>query len=428
LIIFPLKITRAFKNHISLQSLKNGYSILKNMQYDITIIGGGIVGLATAFRLKESNPGLKIILLEKENGLAKHQTGNNSGVIHSGIYYKPGSLKAQNCLNGYKQLLDFCNKEGIPYELCGKIIVATRNDELERLENLYQRGIQNGLTEVKKIPGDEIKNYEPYAFGIAGIWVPYTGIIDYKDVCQKFAEIFVNRYQGEIQLNQKVTGIKTTNQTCEVITTDKTYQTRLVINTAGLYSDEIAKLTRKTEVRIIPFRGEYYEVKKEQHHLVKNLIYPVPDPAFPFLGVHFTRRLKGGIEAGPNAVFAFRKEGYKKSDFKMNEFFAALTWPGFQKVMWKYWKMGLGEYYRSFNKKAFTTALQRLLPEIEKTDLIPGGSGVRAQACTKDGALIDDFLIYDDQYIINVLNAPSPAATASLSIGKTISDMALKRF
>lgn len=398
------------------------------MQYDITIIGGGIVGLATAYRIKESNPNLKVVLLEKEDGLAKHQTGNNSGVIHSGIYYKPGSLKAQNCITGYKQLLDFCKKENIPYELCGKIIVATREDELERLENLYQRGIQNGLTEIKRISANEIKDYEPYASGIAGIWVPYTGIIDYKDVCSKFAEIFVDRYQGEIDLNQKVVSIKTVNQVCEVITNNKIYQTKLVINTAGLYSDEIAKLTRKTEVKIIPFRGEYYEVKKERHHLVKNLIYPVPDPAFPFLGVHFTRRLKGGIEAGPNAVFAFRKEGYKKSDFKASEFFGALAWPGFQKVMMKYWKMGVGEYYRSFNKKAFTFALQRLLPDIQKNDLIPGGSGVRAQACTKDGALIDDFLIYDDPFIINVLNAPSPAATASLSIGKTISDMALKRF
>lgn len=398
------------------------------MQYDITIIGGGIVGLATAYRIKESNPNLKVILLEKEDGLAKHQTGNNSGVIHSGIYYKPGSLKAQNCINGYKQLLEFCKKEDIPYELCGKIIIATQEDELERLENLYQRGIQNGLTEIKRITANDIKNYEPYASGISGIWVPYTGIIDYKDVCKKFAEIFVDRYQGEIELNQKVVSIKTVNQVCEVITDKKIYQTKLVINTSGLYSDEIAKLTRKTDVRIIPFRGEYYEVKKERHHLVRNLIYPVPDPAFPFLGVHFTRRLKGGIEAGPNAVFAFRKEGYKKTDFKTNEFVGALAWPGFQKVMWKYWKMGIGEYYRSFNKKAFTFALQRLLPEIQKEDLIKGGSGVRAQACTRDGALIDDFLIYDDPYVINVLNAPSPAATASLSIGKAISDMALKRF
>jgi L-2-hydroxyglutarate oxidase len=398
------------------------------MQYDILIIGGGVVGLATAYRLKESKPDLNIALLEKESGLAKHQTGNNSGVIHSGIYYKPGSLKALNCIKGYNQLLEFCNRESIPYELCGKIIVATREDELPRLESLYQRGLQNGLSEIKKISGTEIKNYEPYATGIAGIWVPYTGIIDYKDVCAKYAELFTNRYQGEIFLNQKVINIKSGNNICTVITTDKTFQTRLVVNTAGLYSDDIARLTQKVDIRIIPFRGEYYEVKKDKHYLVKNLIYPVPDPAFPFLGVHFTRRQKGGIEAGPNAVFAFRKEGYKKTDFKFNEFMGALTWPGFQKVMWKYWKTGIGEYYRSFNKTAFTKALQRLLPDIQKDDLAVGGAGVRAQACTRDGALIDDFLIYDDKYVINVLNAPSPAATASLSIGETISQMVLKRF
>ena len=398
------------------------------MQYDILIIGGGVVGLATAYRLKESKPDLNIALLEKESGLAKHQTVNNSCVIHSGIYYKPGSLKALNCIKGYNQLLEFCNRESIPYELCGKIIVATREDELPRLESLYQRGLQNGLSEIKKISGTEIKNYEPYATGIAGIWVPYTGIIDYKDVCAKYAELFTNRYQGEIFLNQKVINIKPGNNTCTVISTDKTFQTRLVVNTAGLYSDDIARLTQKVDIRIIPFRGEYYEVKKDKHYLVKNLIYPVPDPAFPFLGVHFTRRLKGGIEAGPNAVFAFRKEGYKKTDFKFNEFMGALTWPGFQKVMWKYWKTGIGEYYRSFNKTAFTKALQRLLPDIQKDDLAVGGAGVRAQACTRDGALIDDFLIYGDTYIINLLNAPSPAATASLSIGETISQMVLKRF
>jgi L-2-hydroxyglutarate oxidase len=397
------------------------------MFYDIVIIGGGIVGLATAFRLKESRPSLSIALLEKENRLAKHQSGNNSGVIHSGIYYKPGTLKALNCINGYKQLLAFCNKENIPYELCGKIIVATREDELERLENLYQRGIQNGLTEIKRISGPEIKNYEPYATGIAGIWVPYTGIIDYLEVCKILSEKFIN-LKGEILLNQKVIGIKTTPQICSVITINNVYQTKLVINTAGLYSDQIAELTRNTDVKIIPFRGEYYEIKKDKHYLVKNLIYPVPDPSFPFLGAHFTRRLKGGIEAGPNAVFAFRKEGYKKTNFKLTEFYDSVAWPGFQKVMVKYWKMGFSEYYRSFNKSAFTKALQRLLPDIKKNDLTSGGSGVRAQACTKEGNLIDDFLIYDDQFVINVLNTPSPAATASLSIGKTISDMALKRF
>ena len=398
------------------------------MQYDIVIIGGGIVGLATAYKLKESKPGLKIALLEKENELTKHQTGNNSGVIHSGIYYKPGSLKALNCISGYKKLLEFCNKEGIAYELCGKIIIATRKDELGRLENLYQRGLENGLTAIKKITASEIKNYEPYATGIAGIWVPYTGIVDYKDVCAKYAKIFTEQYQGEIFLNQKVINIKSEPNLCRITTNDKTYEAKLVINTAGLYSDKIAQLTQKINVRIIPFRGEYYELKKEKHYLVKNLIYPVPDPAFPFLGVHFTRRQKGGIEAGPNAVFAFRKEGYKKTDFNLNEFMGALSWPGFQKVMWKYWKTGIGEYYRSFNKSSFTKALQRLLPEIQKEDLKQGGAGVRAQACTREGALIDDFLIFEENLVINVLNAPSPAATASLSIGKTISEMALKRF
>lgn len=398
------------------------------MQYDVIIVGGGIVGLATAYSLKSQNPGLKLALLEKENDIALHQTGNNSGVIHSGIYYKPGSLKALNCISGYKMLLDFCNKETIPYELCGKIIIATQEEELPRLDNLYQRGIQNGLTDIKKIDAGQLKDYEPHTSGIAGIWVPYTGIIDYKDVCKKYAEITTDKFQGEILLNQEVKNINISNNACEVITTDKTYKTKLVINTAGLYSDKMARLTRKIDVRIIPFRGEYYEVKKEKQHLVRNLIYPVPDPAFPFLGVHFTRRLKGGIEAGPNAVFAFRKEGYHKSDFLLSEFIESFTWPGFQKVMWKYWKTGFGEYYRSFNKRAFTQALQRLLPDIQKDDLIPGGAGVRAQACTRDGILIDDFLIFEDNHIINILNAPSPAATASLAIGKTISEMALKHF
>jgi len=398
------------------------------MQYDIIIIGGGIVGLATALKIKEARSDLKIALLEKENGLAQHQTGNNSGVIHSGIYYKPGSLKALNCITGYSALLEFCNKEDIPYELCGKIIVATDKEEMPRLESLFQRGLQNGLTEIRKINSDEIKEFEPYAIGIGGIWVPYTGIINYMDVCKKYADIFENRYQGEIFLDQKVIDINTSNNSCEVITQNITFKTRLVINTAGLYSDKIAQLTRKIDVRIIPFRGEYFELKKEMHHLVKNLIYPVPDPSFPFLGVHFTRRLKGGIEAGPNAVFAFKKEGYKKTDINLKDAFDSLSWPGFQKVMLKYWQTGLGEYYRSFNKSAFTKSLQRILPQIQKEDLITSGAGVRAQACTREGALIDDFLILEDPHIINVLNAPSPAATASLAIGKTISGMALNRF
>jgi len=394
--------------------------------YDILIIGGGIVGLATALRIKESKPGLNVCLLEKESRLAAHQTGNNSGVIHSGIYYKPGSLKALNCEEGYRQLLEFCVNEEIPYELCGKIIVATHEEELERLENLYQRGIQNGLDKIIKISKEQIKEYEPHASGISGLYVPYTGIVDYKIVAAKIAEIFTQRLEGEIFLNQKVIKINRKTSSIEIITESQTFETRLIINTAGLYSDTIAKLSGiDPDVRIIPFRGEYFEVKEEKHYLVKNLIYPIPDPSFPFLGVHFTRRIGGGIEAGPNAVFAFKKEGYKKSDISVKETFQSLTWPGFIKVMMKYWNVGISEYYRSYNKTAFTKALQRLLPEIEKNDLVKGGSGVRAQACTRDGNLIDDFIIKETHQVINILNAPSPAATSSLSIGKTIAQMAL---
>ena len=398
------------------------------MGYDIIIIGGGIVGLASALRIKEENPDLKVLLLEKEDKLARHQTGNNSGVIHSGIYYKPGTQKAINCINGYSQLLEFCNRENIPYEICGKIIIATRPEELSRLDDLYKRGIDNGLSKIQKLSTSEILEYEPNATGISGIWVPYTGIIDYKDVCAKYAELFTERYQGEILLNRKVENILIQPKLSNVITGKETFSAKLIINTAGLYSDKIARINRKIDVRIIPFRGEYYEVTDKKKHLVKNLIYPVPDPAFPFLGVHFTRKLKGGIEAGPNAVFAFCKEGYHKTDINFAELSESILWRGFQKVMFKYWKMGIGEYYRSFNKNAFTRSLQRLLPAIEKNDLIAAGAGVRAQACTYDGKLIDDFLIYEDQNIINVLNAPSPAATASLSIGKTIADLAIKRF
>jgi L-2-hydroxyglutarate oxidase len=399
------------------------------MKYDIIIIGGGIVGLATALKLIETRPGLKIALLEKEDGLAKHQTGNNSGVIHAGVYYRPGSLKAINCRNGYKQLIEFCDKENIKYELCGKLIVATMPEELPGLENLYERSLQNGLDKVKKITGEQINEYEPHATGLAALVVPYTGIIDFTEVCYKYAEIFTKRHGGEIFLNNKVVNIINYNGYSEVITDKNTYTTTLVVNTAGLYSDKIALLNHnKLNCRIIPFRGEYSVISKESQYLVRNLIYPVPDPNFPFLGVHFTRLIRGGIEAGPNAVWAFKREGYKKTDFNTIEFFEALAWKGFRKVMRQYWKIGLMEYYRSYNKNALARALQRLVPEIKKSDIQIGGAGVRAQACDKQGGLIDDFLIVEDSHIVNVLNAPSPAATASLSIGQTLSNQILKRF
>jgi (S)-2-hydroxyglutarate dehydrogenase len=389
--------------------------------YDIIIIGGGIVGLATALKLKEGSPDLKIVVLEKEDRVAKHQTGNNSGVIHAGVYYKPGSQKALNCRNGYQQLIDFCTRENIKFDLCGKLIIATQKEELPRLDNLWERGLQNGLVKMKKITGEEIKDYEPHASGIAAIHVPYTGIIDYKDVSQKYAEIFCDRFGGEINLNSKVENISIKNNHVEIITPNKTYSGKILVNTAGLYSDKIAELTQsKLNVRIIPFRGEYHELTEEKNYLVKNLIYPVPDPNFPFLGVHFTRMIHGGIEAGPNAVWAFKREGYKKTSFNGNETWESLSWPGFRKVMRQYWKMGLGEYYRSYNKTALVKALQRLVPEIQYNDIKPGGAGVRAQACDRNGGLIDDFLIVEDKFTFNVLNAPSPAATASLSIGESI--------
>ncbi len=388
--------------------------------YDITIIGGGIVGLATALKLKEKAPDLKVAVLEKENDIARHQTGNNSGVIHAGVYYKPGSLKALNCRNGYQQLTEFCDRENIKYELCGKLIVATGKDELPRLENLWERGIQNGLVKMKKIPGEQIKEYEPHATGLQAIHVPYTGIIDYKEVSQKYAEVF-KRYGGEIHLNAKVNNIVIGKDKVEVETRQGHFTSKILVNTAGLYSDKIAQLTQsKLNVRIIPFRGEYHELTDEKKHLVKNLIYPVPDSNFPFLGVHFTRMIHGGIEAGPNAVWAFKREGYNKTSFNGGDFWGSLAWPGFRKVMRQYWKMGLGEYYRSYNKAALVKALQRLVPEVQYDDIKAGGAGVRAQACDRNGGLIDDFLIVEDKFTFNVLNAPSPAATASLAIGDSI--------
>lgn len=398
------------------------------MTYDILIIGGGIVGLATALKLKEQQPHLTIALLEKEDGIARHQTGHNSGVIHSGIYYKPGSLKAQNCIRGYHYLLHFCKEHGIKHELCGKVIVATAKHELQPMENVYQRGVENGLQGIKKLSAAELKEYEPHVNGIAGIFVPQTGIIDYKEVSAKIAQLFQN-YGGHIYTSEKVTDIVNSNGISTIITTTSTYTARLVVNCAGLYSDKVAALTQeKLNVRIIPFRGEYYLLKKEKQSLVKNLIYPVPDPNFPFLGVHFTRMIHGEVEAGPNAVFAFKREGYKKTDISISETLESLMWPGFQKVMAKYWKTGMGEFYRSFSKAAFTRALQRLIPEVQEDDLVPAGAGVRAQACDRTGGLIDDFLILEDNHVINVCNAPSPAATSSLSIGHTLADMALKRF
>jgi (S)-2-hydroxyglutarate dehydrogenase len=399
------------------------------MVYDVVIIGGGIVGLATGLKIKNARPELKIAVLEKEDQLAKHQTGNNSGVIHSGLYYKPGSLKSTNCINGYHALIQFCEEEKIPFEITGKVVVATREEQKPLLKTLLDRGLQNGLGGTRSITLEELKEYEPHCAGVAAIHVPQTGIVDYFQVALAYGRKIIQK-GGEIFLNHKVLAINHKDGINYIETSSKTFESKLVINCAGLYSDKVARMNDSTidDVKIIPFRGEYYKLKKEKEFLVKNLIYPVPDPNFPFLGVHFTRMMKGGVEAGPNAVLAFQREGYKKSQINLGELAETLAWPGFQKVAGKYWKTGFGELYRSFSKAAFTKALQELIPEIQESDLEDGGAGVRAQACDRTGGLLDDFAIRESQYAINVLNAPSPAATSSLSIGETVANMALKRF
>ena len=389
--------------------------------HDVIIIGGGIVGLATAWQLKKRSPDTNIIILEKENTVAQHQTGNNSGVIHSGLYYKPGSLKATNCIRGYELLLKFCDEHQVEYDLCGKIVVATSEEEVPYLNTLKERGGENGLADLKDLNSEELKEYEPHVKGVKGIFVPQTGIIDYKEVCIKLVELLLD--QGvEILYGQKVVDISDSKDARIVETQKGTFQSKVVVNCAGLYSDKIAHMTpSKPDLKIVPFRGEYYKLKPSSEHLVKSLIYPVPDPNFPFLGVHFTRMMEGGIEAGPNAVLAFAREGYNMSTINLSELIETLSWPGFQKVAKKYWKTGLEEMYRSISKAAFVKALQKLIPEIQSTDLEIGGAGVRAQACDRTGGLLDDFQIFENEHFVNVCNAPSPAATSSLSIGEEIS-------
>ena len=389
------------------------------MNYTHTIIGAGIIGLATAIKIKEKFPESDILVIEKEDGVARHQTGNNSGVIHSGIYYKPGSLKALNCRRGYDLLIKFCNDNDIRYDICGKIIVAANENEIPVLKNLLERGEQNGLENLKELNAEDLKNYEPNVKGIGGIYVPQTGIVDFIEVADKIYSNLVE--EGvEFRFYEKVDSVKIEDDV--IISTNlSTIKTEKLINCAGLHSDKVAAMTEKhLKIRIIPFRGEYYKLKREKRNLINNLVYPVPDPSFPFLGVHFTRMIKGGVEAGPNAVFSFKREGYSKFAFNLGDTLSSFAWPGFRKLIRKYWKVGAGEFYRSYSKKAFVNALKKLVPAVEENDLERGGAGVRAQACDIDGNLLDDFYIIENQNVFHVVNAPSPAATSALAIGEHI--------
>lgn len=390
------------------------------MKYDIVIIGGGIIGLATALQISNEKSDISIAVLEKEPDVARHQTGNNSGVIHSGIYYKPGSSKARNCIEGRKRLIEFCDKYEINYEICGKVIVATEEKELSQLDKLFDQGVANGLTGLRKLSAEGIREYEPYVKGIAGILVPQTGIINYGEVAKMYAELF-KKNNGKIFLGERVINIKQYKEYSEIRTDRGMYEAKMIINCAGLYSDKIALMVRQElDIRIIPFRGEYYKLRESSRHLVRNLVYPVPNPAFPFLGVHFTRHSNQEIEAGPNAVFALKREGYRRFNFNIKEFIESVFWSGFRIIAIKYWRTGFGEFYRSFSKIAFAKALKKMIPGISVDDLIPGGVGIRAQACTRDGTLVDDFLILKSPLQIDVLNVPSPAATSSLSIAQEI--------
>lgn len=397
------------------------------MKYDVLIIGGGIVGLATALQILEKRPGLRLVVLEKEDAVARHQSSRNSGVIHSGIYYRPGSLRARNCKEGYDLLVGFCRRHGLPFEICGKIIVAAEEQERQQLDQIFRRGQENGLQGLRKIGPDEAREIEPHVRAVEAVWVPQAGITDYGLIARKYAELIVAA-GGEIHTGQQARRVRQTSAETTVETANQAFAAQLLITCAGLYSDKIAAATgQHPDVQILPFRGEYFELMPEREHLVRNLIYPVPNPDFPFLGVHFTRMIQGGIEAGPNAVLAFRREGYSRSDFQLTELLETLAYRGFRRLARRYWRDGWAEMRRSYSKHLFVKALQHLVPEIQPADVVPGRSGVRAMACTPDGRLHDDFLILEKPHLINVCNAPSPAATASLAIGAAVAQRALQQ-
>ncbi len=425
---------------LNLESLKSYHTAyiqiyLRPMRYDVIIAGGGIVGLATALQLQRQRPHLRVAVLEKESQVASHQSSRNSGVIHSGIYYRPGSLRAMNCKRGYDLLLQFCREQDIDHEICGKIIVASTENERGQLDKIFERGVENGLTGIRKISPEEACAIEPHVRAVAAVWVPQAGIVDYGTVARRYAEIF-QANGGEIHVNQKVSAVLEKHNGIVVETESSTsdphqkhWEADFFVNCAGLYSDKVANLTgEKLDVQIIPFRGEYYELKPESEHLVRNLIYPVPNPNFPFLGVHFTRMIQGGIEAGPNAVLAFRREGYSRWELNVKELGETLAFSGFRKIAQKFWREGWAEMQRSYSKAQFVHALQRLVPAIQASDVVPGRTGVRAMACDRAGNLLDDFLFLERPRVLNVCNAPSPAATASLAIGEHVAKKILEQF
>ncbi len=395
---------------------------------DIAVVGGGIVGLATAYRLSRCYPDLRLVVLEKESGLAQHQTGHNSGVIHSGLYYKPGSRKAHNCVTGAELMKEFCRRHEIAFEVCGKVVVAVDASELPRLEELHRRGKANGVPGVSLIGPERLREIEPHVAGVQALHVPSAGIIDYCRVAERFGELF-RGCGGQVRLETKVSRVRHEADGVVLETNRDPLRARFVVNCAGLHSDRVARLEGAApEMKIVPFRGEYYELAAHRHDLVRALIYPVPDPRFPFLGVHFTRLVHGGVEAGPNAVLALAREGYRKSQIRLGDMFETLGYGGFWRMALKYWRTGMGELARSFSKRAFVAALARLIPEIQVDDLVPGGSGVRAQAIRPSGEMVDDFVIVARPRFLHVCNAPSPAATASLSIAIEIVHQAASAF
>ena len=386
---------------------------------DVVVVGGGIVGLATAYGLLQAYPDMSVTLFEKETQLAQHQTGHNSGVLHSGIYYKPGSLKAKNCAAGRQAILDFCAGEGIPTHICGKVIVAVDEADAQRLAALYERAQANGIP-CEQIGPERLHEIEPHAAGIKAVYLPNAGVVDFRQVCRRLAAR-IQEQGGRVLTHTEVTGLNEAVEGVTITSTAGAFSARYVINCAGLHSDRLARLAHAASpARIIPFRGEYYVLRPQAEHLCRSLIYPVPDPRFPFLGVHFTRTAWGQVECGPNAVLAFAREGYRKSDINLRDLSETLAYSGFIRMVARHWRMGVGEMVRSYNKAAFVRALQRMIPELQAGDLEPAPAGVRAQAVAPDGSMLDDFAFAETRRMIHVLNAPSPAATAALSIGRSI--------